>query len=184
VEITYPEVGVCGLSCRLCPWHHSKGESRCGGCKSKFRMAAGCPFITCAVKRKGLEFCWDCTENESCEKWKKHRDAGREHDSFTCYQKLEDNIVFIQKKGVDEFERLQKRREELLKAMLKEFNEGRSKTYYCITATVMEIEELEAALKQARTTAENLDLKGKSKLLHGILDGFAEKKHYLLKLRK
>jgi hypothetical protein len=147
-------------------------------------MAAGCPFITCAVKRKGLEFCWDCTENESCEKWKKHRDAGREHDSFTCYQKLEDNIVFIQKKGVDEFERLQKRREELLKAMLKEFNEGRSKTYYCITATVMEIEELEAALKQARTTAENLDLKGKSKLLHGILDGFAEKKHYLLKLRK
>ena len=147
-------------------------------------MAAGCPFITCAVKRKGLEFCWDCIENESCEKWKKHRDAGREHDSFTCYQKLEDNIVFIQKKGVDEFERLQKRREELLKAMLKEFNEGRSKTYYCITATVMEIEELEAALKQARTTAENLDLKGKSKLLHGILDGFAEKKHYLLKLRK
>jgi hypothetical protein len=184
VEITYPEVGVCGLSCRLCPWHHSKGESRCGGCKSKFRMAAGCPFITCAVKRKGLEFCWDCTENESCEKWKKHRDAGREHDSFTCYQKLEDNIVFIQKKGVDEFERLQKRREELLKAMLKEFNEGRSKTYYCITVTVMEIEELEAALKQARATAENLGLKGKSKLLHGILDGFAEKKHYLLKLRK
>ena len=68
--------------------------------------------------------------------------------------------------------------------MLQEFNEGRSKTYYCIAATVMEIEELEAALKQARATAENLDLKGKSKLLHGILDGVAAKKQYLLKLRK
>jgi hypothetical protein len=147
-------------------------------------MSAGCPFITCAVKRKGLEFCWDCAENNSCEKWEKHRDAGKKYDSFVCYQKLEDNIAFIQKNGVEEFERVQKRREELLKAMLQEFNEGRSKTYYCIAATVLEIEELEAALKQARATAGNLDLKGKSKLLHGILDGIAEKKQYHLKLRK
>jgi hypothetical protein len=147
-------------------------------------MAAGCAFITCAVKRKGLEFCWDCIENEGCEKWKKHRDAGRQYDSFTCYQKLEDNIVFIQKNGVDEFERVQKHREDLLKEMLREFNEGRSKTYYCIAATVLEIEELEAALKQAKESSEKLDLKGKSKLLHGILDGVAEKRQYCLKLRK
>jgi hypothetical protein len=184
VEIKHPEVGVCGLSCRLCPWYHSKGESRCGGCKSEFRMAAGCPFITCAVKRKGLEFCGDCTENENCEKWKKHRDAGKKYDSFVSYQKLEDNIVFIQKNNVDEFESVQKRREDLLKDMLGEFNDWRSKTYYCIAATLMEIEELEAALKQTRATAESLDLKGRAKLLHDILDDFAEKKQYLLKLRK
>lgn len=147
-------------------------------------MAAGCAFITCAVKKKGLEFCWDCIENEGCEKWKNHRDAGRQYDSFTCYQKLEDNIVFIQKNGVDEFERVQKHREDLLKEMLREFNEGRSKTYYCIAATVLEIEELEAALKQAKESSEKLDLKGKSKLLHGILDGVAEKRQYCLKLRK
>ena len=184
MEIKHPEVGICGLSCRLCPWHHSKGESRCGGCKSEFRMAAGCSFITCAVKRKGLESCWDCTENENCEKWKKHRDAGKKYDSFVSYQKLEDNIAFIQKNGVDKFERVQKRREDLLKNMLQEFNDRRSKTYYCIAATVMEIEELEAALKQARAAAETLDLKGRAKLLHGILDDIAEKKQYLLKLRK
>ena len=147
-------------------------------------MVAGCPFITCAVKRKGLEFCGDCAENEDCEKWKMHRDAGRKYDSFTCYQKLEDNIALIQKNGVEEFERVQKLREELLKEMLQEFNERRSKTYYCIASTVLEIEELEAALKQARESLENLDLKGKSRLLHGILDGVAEKRQYCLKLRK
>lgn len=147
-------------------------------------MAAGCPFITCAVRRKGLEFCWDCTENEGCEKWKKHRDAGRKYDSFVSYQKLEDNIAFVQKNGVDDFERVQKRREELLKEMLREFNEGRSKTYYCIAATVMEIEELEDALRQARGAVGNLGLKGKSKLHHGILDGVVEKRRYYLKLRK
>jgi hypothetical protein len=184
MEIKYPEVGICGLSCRLCPWHHSEGESRCEGCKSTNRMAAGCPFITCAVKRKGLEFCWDCLENESCEKWKKHRDAGRKYDSFTCYQKLEDNIAFIQKNGVDEFEGSQKLREEILKEMLQEFNEGRSKTYYCVASTVLEIDELEAALKQARESLEKLDLKGKARLLHAILDAVADKRQYCLKLRK
>ncbi len=34
--------------------------------------------------------------------------------------------------------------------MLQEFNEGRSKSYYCIAATVMEIGELEEALTRSR----------------------------------
>ena len=85
-SIKFIEIGICGLSCRLCPLHHTQGESRCGGCKSKYRIIAGCPFITCALKKKGVEFCWKCSENESCEKWKKHREAGKKGDSFKCYQ--------------------------------------------------------------------------------------------------
>ncbi len=100
-EIRYPEIGVCGLSCRVCPMYHIESESRCCGCKSDARMAVGCPFITCAVKRKGIEFCWDCEEGITCEKWKKHRDSGKLHDSFKCYQKLEDDISFVQKNGVE-----------------------------------------------------------------------------------
>ena len=68
--------------------------------------------------------------------------------------------------------------------MLQEFNEGRSKAYYCIAATVLEIEELEAALKQARESSKKLDLKGKARFLHAVLDDVAEKKQYYLKLRK
>lgn len=63
-QIKYPEIGICGLSCRLCPMYNTKAKSKCVGCKSKNRMAVGCPFITCAVKKKGIEFCWDCEENE------------------------------------------------------------------------------------------------------------------------
>ena len=58
MEPQHVETGVCGLSCRLCPRHHMEGESRCSGCKGEMRMAVGCPFITCALKRKGIEFCW------------------------------------------------------------------------------------------------------------------------------
>ena len=184
MQIKYPEIGICGLSCRLCPRYHTESKSRCGGCKSEFRMSAGCPFITCAIKKKGIEFCWQCKESKTCEKWKKHRGFSKQVDSFICYQKLEDNIAFIQKNGVNEFEKVQKTRENLLKEMLQEFNEGRSKSYYCIVATVLEIEELEEALTKAKKDSTGLEIKASSKVLHSILDEIAEKKNYYLKLRK
>jgi hypothetical protein len=183
MNIKYPEIAICGLSCRLCPHYHTEGPSRCGGCKTESRTCAGCPFITCAQK-KGVEFCWDCKEHETCEKWAKHRESGKKADSFKCYQKLEDDIVFVQKNGVNEFEKLQKKREFLLKEMLREFNEGRSKSSYCIAATVMEIGELEDALTKARKNSDGLAMKEKAGVLHAILDETARQGNYLLKLRK
>jgi len=147
-------------------------------------MRAGCPFITCAVKRKGIEFCWECEESQGCDKWRKHREAGRSHDSFKCYQKLEDDISFILENGVKEFEKAQKAREKLLVEMLNGYNEGRSKNYYCVAATVMEPDELKDAIAQAEKKSDGLGIKEKSKILHSILDDIAAKKNYCLKLRK
>jgi hypothetical protein len=62
--------------------------------------------------------------------------------------------------------------------------EGRSKSYYCIAVTVMKIEELKEALIIAREKSHGLDIKGKSKTLHSILDGIAKQEGYCLKLRK
>ncbi len=146
-------------------------------------MGAPCPFHTCALKRKKIDFCGFCPEGNDCEKWRKHRDAARDHDSFVSYQKLEDNVAFIRKNGLEAFEKQQMARERLLKAMLSEFNEGRSKTLYCIAATVLEINELEGALERARTI-KGLDITAKSKVMHSILNDIAEKKNYFLKLRK
>lgn len=183
-EIQYPEIGICGLSCRLCPEYQKKVKTKCGGCKSSYRMRVGCPFITCAVKEKGVEFCWDCEESSSCEKWKNHRDFSLEHDTFVCYQRLNENILLIQEIGVQEFEKLEKTRENVLKDFLQEFNEGRSKRYYCVAATVLEIKELQQALDLARSKSQGRDIKEKSKLLHEILDEIAAKQGYNLKIRK
>ena len=184
MKIKYPEIGICGLSCRLCPNYHIEGASKCGGCKTESRICVGCPFITCALKKKGVEFCWDCEENKTCEIWRKHREAGKKVDSFKSYQKLDDDIAFIKKNGVDEFEKLQKIREHLLREMLQEFNEGRSKRYYCIAATVLEIDELKESLVKARNDSKELEINEKSKLIHSILDEIALQKKYYLKLRK
>lgn len=185
MEIRYQEVGVCGLSCRLCPHFHTSGPSRCTGCKGESRMAAGCPFITCAVKRRGVEFCWECEEGASCERWAAHRAAGREFDSFVSYAALEENVAFIEHNGVEAFVAEQRVREELLREMLAGFNEGRSKTYYSIAATVLDVEELRSALAEARLeTAHETDAKARSKALRGRLDAAASARSVRLALRR
>ena len=90
----------------------------------------------------------------------------------------------FKKNGVDHFEKLQKIREQLLKEMLRIFNEGRSKRCYCIAATVFEFDELQNIIKEATEKSKDLDLKEKSKVIHSLLDSAAQEKGYLLKLRK
>lgn len=147
-------------------------------------MKVGCPFITCAIKQKGIEFCWQCAEQENCQKWRERREWGKSHDSFVCYQRLEDNIEFIKSKGITAFTKNQKAKEQLLTAMLDEFNEGRLKSFYCIAATVMDIRELTQAVAQARNGSKGLDIKDKAKTLHSIISEIDAKRKYHLKLRK
>jgi hypothetical protein len=68
--------------------------------------------------------------------------------------------------------------------MLNNFNEGSSKSYYCVVATVMEIEEIKEALIRANELSLDYDIKRKSKVLHSILDEIAQQKNYNFRLRK
>ncbi len=184
MEFDYPATGVCGLSCRLCPRYHTDGSSRCGGCKSPFRMGAGCPFVTCAVKKKGIELCTDCAEGETCERWTRHRELSKTIDSFVCYQKLQDNVMFIKSHGIRAFEEDAEKRRKLLEEMLAGYDDGRSKSFYCIAATVFEIAELEQALASAAASSAGMGTKEKARVMRRVLESTAKEKHYYLALRK
>ncbi len=90
----------------------------------------------------------------------------------------------VSERGVEEFEKQQKIRERLLAEMLRAYNDGRSKSYYCITATVLKINELQEVLSRAKEQKRNMELKQKAKVMHSLLDDVANEKGYLLKLRK
>lgn len=180
----HPEIGICGLSCRLCPRFHTAGPSRCDGCKGENRMAAGCPFITCAVKPRGIEFCWDCGDAGSCERWAKHRAAGRVHDSFTCYAALEANISKVARDGFESFNAEQILRGSLLDEMLTRFDEGRSKSYYCIAATLLDPSGLRSAIDKASDACGSCDMRERAKALHSLLDEAAVRRSVRLALRR
>jgi hypothetical protein len=147
-------------------------------------MAVGCPIITCAVKKHGIEFCWECDQAETCDRWGGHRKFSRTRDTFVCYQQLEANIAFIRANGPQAFEKNQRVRERLLVDMLEGYNEGRSKTYYSIAATVLELCDLLEAMSQARRNSAGLTLRQRSQLLHSLLDSTAACHGAVLRLRK
>ena len=68
--------------------------------------------------------------------------------------------------------------------MLQNFNDGRSKSKYCIAATVLKIDELKEALTKAEAQSKNLQPNEKAKVMHSLLDLVSKEKGYLLKLRK
>lgn len=60
----YPTLAACSLGCGLCPRYYTVGKSRCPGCCGPGfgKKHPTCSFITCSVKKRGLETCGECAE--------------------------------------------------------------------------------------------------------------------------
>jgi len=72
---------------------------------------------------------------------------------------------------------------------MRNFDDGRSKSFYCIAATLLPIDGLEISLKQTgqRLRADKIgldDVKTKSRILKGFLEDFGKREGIELKLRK
>ena len=186
----YPTLGCCGLDCGLCPRYYTAGNSRCPGCCGHgfFEKHPSCSFITCCVKKKSLEVCVQCNEFP-CSRFRDITGGKETHDSFTTWRKVMPNSEYIQEQGIEGFIEQQGKRIALLETMLKGFDDGRSKSYYCIAATLLPVSNIEASLHRAEQEVEISgispdDAKARAKILRGFLDECAKIKRIELKLRK
>ena len=176
----YPTVGACGLDCGLCTKYYTIGKSRCPGCCGPdfFNRHPTCSFITCCVKKKGLEACGECDEFP-CGKFEKAADfQGQETPAYPPYRKIVPNLEFIREQGIKEFIRQQRKRIRLLERMIEGFDDGRSRSTFCRAAALLEVSSLDDCLKQAtrRMEADNIEptnVKAGAKLLRGLLDDAA-----------
>jgi len=112
-----------------------------------------------------------------------------EYDSFLTHKKMLPNLNYIKNYGVEEHLHQLKERMELLEEMLREFNEGRSKSFYCMAATLLSVENIRKSIESAKKKVDTLginreDLKNRAKILKEIINDFALKEHVNLKLRK
>jgi len=186
----YPTIGCCGLDCGLCPRYYTIGSSRCPGCcgPNFFNKHPSCSYITCCVKKKRLEVCAECDEFP-CSKFESWLENGGEYDSFLTHKKAEPNLDFIRTYGLERFIGQQRKRIELLEKMLNNFDDGRSKSFYCIATTLLPISDLETSLEKTeqRLKADKINLDDtriKSKILKEFLNESAARNEVELRLRK
>lgn len=173
----YPTIAVCGLDCGLCPRYYTIGPSRCPGCGGPdfFTKRPSCSFITCCVKKKNLEVCAECSEYP-CPKFKSEKEYQqlKESSSYPSYKNVIPNFNFIKEYGIEKFVEQQKKRIKVLERMLQDFDDGRSKSFFCKATTVMDLTGLEKSLTEAarRIKTDNIkpdDRRSKAKILKEIL---------------
>ena len=190
VQKKYPTLGCCGLDCGLCPRYYTAGSSRCPGCSGPnfFNKHPSCSYITCCVKKRNLEVCAQCDEFP-CSKFKSRLEDDEKYDSFLTYKKVSSNLGFIKKHGLVKFIRQQKKRIRVLKIMLKDFDDGRSKSFYCLAATLLPIIDLETSLSKTKKKIRTDkiipgDIKTRSKILKKYFSNATSRKRIELRLRK
>ncbi len=183
---THPTIACCGLDCGLCPTYYTKGSSRCPGCCGPdfLNKHPSCSIGTCCFKKNHFETCAECSEFP-CSKLK----DWYKRDSFISHRVSLSNLKYIKENGLDPFLTQQKRRIKLLEIMLKNFNDGRSKSFFCIATALLPIKDLEQVLETSQEIIKkdrisSTDLKSKSKILKANLNEVAFKKKIVLKLRK
>jgi len=186
----FPTLGCCGLDCGLCPRYYTVGPSKCPGCCGPdfFNKHPSCSYITCCVKKKNLEVCAQC-EEFPCSKFESWLVDGGEYDSFLTHLKAYPNMNFIKEYGLEKFIELQRERIKLLQTMLKSFDEGRSKSFYCLAATLLSIGVLEKSLENSKRSIkenkiESDDIKTRARILRRFLEESAAGEGVELKLRK
>ena len=183
----YPVVGVCGLNCGLCPRYHTAGPSRCPGCCGEgfWEKHPSCGFITCCVKNRGLETCAECSDFDECQRVAKLLDSAEQRDSFISYRPVPSNLSFIREHGIKEYVRLEFEKQEFLKHLLANYDEGRSKSFYCTSCQLVPLDKLKEALKKAEAEiTRDIPLKERAKAVRAVISNMAESMGIDLKLRK
>jgi len=183
----YPTLGCCGLDCGMCPAYYTAGPSRCPGCGGEefFEKHPSCSYITCCVKKRDLEVCAQCTDYP-CAKFEGASDGP---DVKTTAKKILQNQQFIQKFGIAKFMEQQELRIKMLQDMLENYNDGRSKTFYCLATTLLSVEGLSRVLAEVDQIVQldgigKNDLKSRAKILKSILTRQAGEEGEVLKMRK
>lgn len=183
----YPEVGVCGLDCGLCPRLHSDGKSRCTGCCGEgfWEIHPPCSFITCAVKQKGLETCAQCPESQDCLKYVQLMEAAESHDSFISYKSVLGNNIYIRTHGIEKFIVLEAEKQKVLLFLLDNYDDGRSKLFFCTACQLIPLPKLKEALETIKSKIPaGADKKKKAKVTRAMLNKTADSLKIELKLRK
>ena len=176
----YETIGCCGIDCGLCPRFHTKGDSACPGCGGlNFNdKHPSCGFLTCCVIKNGLEVCSDC-KDYPCKRFDKEKE---EFDSFVTHRKVFVNLDYIKNNGIKQFFENQRTRTDILNDLLINFDDGRSKNFYCLACALLPLERLTEGHKQLLKMDESLDVKQRCNLLRIYLQSIADSLSIALKL--
>lgn len=179
----YPLFSLCGLNCCLCPQYHTEGASKCPGCGGKdFHLKhPSCPIIKCAREHGNIEYCYACNAFP-CERYK----APSAKDSFITYRNVLKDFEKAKEYGIAQYIAELNEKETTLKYLLQNYNDGRRKSFYCLTVNLLSLQDLKDVIKayEADTAFKDADKKAKAAKIVSLFEERAKVQNIEFKLRK
>ena len=133
------------------------------------------------MEHDGVEYCFQCGEYP-CSKYE-HID---DYDSFITHGNQKADMKKAHQIGMEAYNAEQEEKACILDILLAGYNDGRKKTLFCVAVNLLDLQDLQAVLRQIedRADLEMLTLKEKSAFAAWLLMAAAAKNNIELKLRK
>ena len=178
----YTQFSACGLNCGLCPRFHNYGRARCPGCGGEnfLERHPQCEALSCALEH-GVEFCCFCDEYP-CEK---HN--GQKIEMFITQRNTRKDLEKFKTAGMEAYHRELEEKMNILRVLLKDYNDGKRSIFYCLAVNLLDPEDLKNVMKKIETEVKldgNLNITGKAMVAVNLFEAAAREKHIRLKLLK
>jgi hypothetical protein len=141
----------------------------------------GCAIAKCSLRHGGLEYCFRCGEYP-CEKY----ENTEVFDSFITHRNQLSDMEKAQTIGMEQYRLDLGKKAEILQQLLQNYNDGRHKSFFCIAANLLEVQELKAVMDQISLEIcnEYLSIKEKAVVVERLLQTAAKQRCVELKLNK
>ena len=168
---------LCGLNRCLCTMYLGRYCPGCGGGEGN----QSCPIAKCSLDHGGIAFCWEC-----CEYPCSHYDGFDQYDSFVPHVNRVQDIKQFHLLGASEYLSQMKEKKAILDELLAYYNDGRRKTFFCISVYLFSLEDLCFIIDQLHSRPELLKktAKDRSAAAVALFNSVANRKGIILKLRK
>jgi hypothetical protein len=174
---------LCGLNCGLCPRYQTDGISKCPGCGGPdfYLKHPTCAVMTCNKKHDAVEYCFQCSLYP-CKKYVKPSKT----DSFISYRNVIADFKKAGQEGIDKYKRELDEKVRILEFLIKNYNDGRRKNFYCIAVNLLKLADLRNIMEKIDKKISKLDIgiKDKIELVGALFEEKARKAKIDLKLRK
>ncbi|MFA9378361.1 MAG: DUF3795 domain-containing protein [Lachnotalea sp.] len=168
---------LCGLNCELCTM---KLDSYCPGCGGGAGNQ-GCSIAKCSLQHDGVRYCYQCSRFP-CEKY----DGIDEFDSFITHRNQLQDMVKVEKMGIEQYHLEIIQKAEMLKYLLNDYNDGRRKSFFGIAVNILDLQDVKNIIEEinAQTSDDNLTIKEKASIAVTVFQVVAQEKNIILKLNK
>ncbi len=166
---------LCGLNCALCVMYKDGYCPGCGGGEGN----QSCKIARCGMD-KSLEYCFMCN-TYPCDKLVEME----KHDSFITHRNQIKDMEKARAVGMDNYVSILKLKEGVLAYLLDNYNDGRRKSFYCLTVNLLDIDDIRSIIDEFES-GDILEMSAKQKadMLKDMFIGLADKQDMKLKLNR